>query len=61
MIMKLWKVLIVLIVLFVIWVVNLLKFLDCDFEPNYKCEVVHGIGLIPPAFIITVWVKSDKE
>jgi len=40
------------------WVVNLKQFLSCDFDPVNKQEIVKGIGVfIPPAAIITVWVK----
>jgi hypothetical protein len=60
--MKLWKILIIFIVFVAIWITNLLKFLDCDFESNYKCEVVHGVGVfIPPVSVFTAWVKADKE
>lgn len=39
------------------WVINAVKFLDCDFKPDYKCEVVHGIGVvIPPMSYLTVWI-----
>lgn len=39
------------------WVINAVKLLDCDFKPDYKCEVVHGIGVvIPPMSYLTVWV-----
>jgi len=44
------------------WVVNAVKFIECDFEPsnNYKCEVVHGIGVfIYPASIVTVWLDYE--
>lgn len=43
------------------WIGNLVKLTDCDFEANYRCEVVHGIGVIPPAAVVTVWFDSDKE
>lgn len=43
-----------LIILF--WVVNLLFLFKCDFEPSYKEEIIHIVGvLLPPASIITVW------
>ena len=38
------------------------KLAGCDFESNYKCEAIHGIGvIIPPASIITVWFDDDRE
>ena len=42
------------------WIWNGFKFASCDFESNYKCEVIHGIGvLVPPTAIITVWFDDD--
>ncbi len=29
------------------WVINLIKLVNCDFEPNWKEEILRGIGLIP--------------
>lgn len=44
------------------WIINGLKFLDCDFKPDYKCEVIHGAGVfIPPASFITVWFGDDAK
>jgi len=43
------------------WVGNLLKLTDCDFEPNYRCEALHGAGLIPVVSVITVWADTDKK
>ncbi len=42
------------------WVVNLVKLTDCDFEPNYRCEVLHGIGIALPLAVVTVWFDTDK-
>ncbi len=42
------------------WVINLTQLTDCDFEPDYKCEVIHGVGLIPAASLITVWFDTDE-
>jgi hypothetical protein len=41
------------------WVGNLFKLLNCDFEPSYKGEIIHAIGLVPIASVITVWY-DDK-
>jgi len=36
------------------------KLFKCDFESSYKCEIIHGVGLIiPPAALITVWADVD--
>jgi hypothetical protein len=44
------------------WIWNAAKFASCDFESNYKCEVIHGVGIfIPPASIITVWFDDDRK
>jgi hypothetical protein len=41
------------------WVGNFFKLLNCDFEPSYKGEIIHAIGLVPVASVITVWY-DDK-
>ena len=42
------------------WVWNAAKLASCDFESNYKCEAIHGAGLIvPPLSIVTVWFDDD--
>jgi len=41
------------------WCVNLVKLTRCDFEPSYKGEVIHAVGLIPFAAPVTVWF-DDK-
>ena len=42
------------------FVLNIVKLTDCDFAAPYRCEAIHGIGLLPPAAIVTVWFDSDK-
>ena len=42
------------------FVANAIKLSDCDFASPYRCEAIHGIGLIPPAAIVTVWFDTDK-
>ncbi len=37
------------------WIVNLVKLLGCDFEAPYKDEIIHLIGLVPGASMITCW------
>lgn len=43
------------------WMVNLMQFVRCDFEPGYRCEALHGIGLVPAFAPITVWFKDDSD
>lgn len=42
------------------WVGNLVKLTECDFDAPVKCEIVHGVGLIPIASIFTIWFDTDK-
>ena len=42
------------------YITNFVKFTNCDFEAPYKCEVIHGVGIIPPFSILTVWFDSDE-
>lgn len=43
------------------WILNAVKFANCDFQSDWKCEVIHGAGVfIPPASFITVWVATDE-
>lgn len=44
------------------FLINAYQFSNCDFESDYKCEAIHGIGIIiPPASWITVWFDSDSN
>ena len=48
--------------MFSLWVWNFSKLMSCDFEPNYRCEVIHVVGFVfPPLSIITVWFADDSE
>ncbi len=47
------------VVLGTCWCVNLYKLTQCDFEAPYKGEVIHAVGLIGPAAVVTVWF-DDK-
>lgn len=59
--MKLTTLLIIFAIAITPWVWNAAKFAQCDFESNYKCEIIHGIGLfVPPASWITVWFDTDE-
>lgn len=42
------------------WVVNLVKLTDCDFKADYKCEVLHGVGLVPAVALVTAWFDTDE-
>lgn len=42
------------------WVWNAVKLTSCDFESDYRCEVIHGAGLVvPPLSIVTVFFGDD--
>ena len=42
------------------WIWNAVKLASCDFNADYRCEVIHGVGLIlPPTSVITVWFSDD--
>lgn len=60
--MKLSTMLIILALVVTPWIWNAVKFADCDFESDYKCEALHGIGVVvPPASYITVWFDDDAD
>lgn len=42
------------------WVKNLIKLTECDFEPSYKAEVIHIVGIIPPVGMVTGWLDVGK-
>ena len=48
------------LVLLLSWPVNVYKLTQCDFESDYKCEVLHGVGLVPGLSPITVWFGTDE-
>lgn len=49
----------IVIIIGLFWFSNLYKLIQCDFKRPWKGEIVHGIGLIPFASVITVW-NDDK-
>lgn len=51
--------LIVAIVLTSCYIINFIKFTDCDFKEDYKCEIIHGLGLIPVFTPFTVGFAHD--
>ena len=54
---------IVLVVWFILlssWIWNAIEFISCDFESDFRCEVIHGAGLFVPVLaIVTVWFDTD--
>lgn len=41
------------------WIGNIYKLSQCDFESPWKGEIIHAVGIIPYASVVTVW-NSDK-
>jgi len=59
--MKISTILIIFVILVTPWLWNVVKFVSCDFESDWKCEVIHGVGVVvPPAAYITVWFATDS-
>lgn len=42
-----------------VWGTNVYKLTQCDFQAPYKCEAIHGVGLVPPLAFVTVWFDHD--
>ena len=60
--MKLLTILLVAAICFTPYAWNAYKFSNCDFESSYKCEAIHGVGIvIPPTAIVTVWFSDDED
>jgi hypothetical protein len=38
----------IVVALVVGYIGNLVAFVRCDFEPSYKAEVLHGVGIVVP-------------
>ena len=44
------------------WVVNVVKLVDCDFKPDYKCEIMRGVGVfVVPLTLVTAWMDIGEE
>jgi hypothetical protein len=43
------------------WGVNVYKFAKCNFEPSYKAEILYGVGIVSPTFIITSWIDIEDK
>lgn len=60
--MKLSTMILIVLLIFLPFIVNFVKLTNCDFESNYKCEVIHGLGVVVPPFsYITVWFDDDSD
>lgn len=58
---KIFEVLPFIVITFVVgcWIINCVKLTECDFKSPYKGEILHGLGVLGPAAVITVWF-DDK-
>lgn len=45
----------------VAWVTNLVRFCNLDFEESYKAEVLRGIGIATPLFLVTAFADIGEE
>jgi hypothetical protein len=45
------------------WVMNMVAFVQCDFQAPYKAEVLRGLGVfVPPVGVIEGWITiKDGE
>lgn len=58
--MKIWEVLLIVVFVVFCWAMNFVKFTENDFEPPYKGEIIHGIGIIPIISCFTCWMSFDE-
>ena len=50
-----------LVILLGSYVWNAVELTQCDFEAPYRCEIVHGIGVVVPAVApISLAIGSDR-
>ena len=42
------------------YVSNIVKLIDCDFKPSYKCEIIRVVGLVPVVGMITGYMSNEK-
>lgn len=60
--MKLRYIALIGLILSLPWLINAYKLSQCDFEGNYKCELIHAGGVfVPPAAFVTVWFDTDRQ
>lgn len=45
----------------VAWPLNVYRLAKCDFsnEGSWKGEVIHGIGVVTPTYLVTAWSNWD--
>lgn len=43
------------------WIINIVQLAKCDWSSSgsWKGEIIHGIGVVPGAALVTVWF-NDK-
>jgi len=59
--MKLRTLLVIFLIASIPYIWNAATFFNCDFEADYKCEIIHSIGVVvPPLSYITVWFAGDE-
>jgi hypothetical protein len=47
--------------LLAMWGTNIYRLAKCDFEPSYKAEVIYGLGVLTPTFIVTAWMELENQ
>ena len=47
-------------VFFAGWVQCVVKFIQCDFEPSYKAEVIYGVGIATPVGGVVGWMDFGE-
>ena len=58
----LWTILCMSIILGLIvgYIMNIVALCNCDFEPNYKAEVIRSIGIVvPPVGAVAGWIHIE--
>lgn len=52
-------ILLIIVLMVVGWVKNVVKLSNCDFDAPYKCEIIHGVGVIPMVGVVTGWLTIE--
>ena len=57
---SIFALLIIIISIFAViaWFINLAQLINCDWQEPWKGEIIHGIGLVPYAALITIWIPD---
>ena len=51
-----YLVILIYLIFIALYAVNVIKLIKCDFEPSYKEEIIHTIGVVlPPASVFTAF------